>query len=282
MNNAQSVRINSPLVSVVTPSYNQGRFIQATIESVLGQDYPNIEYIVMDGGSSDETVSILQKYGNRLSWVSENDKGQTDAINKGLRKASGEIVAYLNSDDIYLPNTISKVVEIFVNNPDVDFIYGDFHAIDENGHILDKVKTIPFDHDILLYDANYICQPGSFYRRRLLDEIGLFDDELHFLMDYEFFLRAAKRKAEFFMMPEYLSAIRYHGDCKTLSDGVYPWVEERKQIKLKYARVKARSLSSLRILSLIFRLKRYYLLLLRGRLDCMNIFLAYKLRKISR
>jgi glycosyltransferase involved in cell wall biosynthesis len=270
-----------PLVSIVTPSYNQGRFIRATIESVLGQDYPNIEYFVMDGGSTDETVDVLKEYDGRLTWVSEKDKGQTDAINKGLRQARGDIVAYLNSDDVYLPGAVRRVVETFQANPDVDFVYGDFHAIDEQGELIDRIKTIPFDRDILIYDANFICQPASFYRRRLIDEIGLFDDRLHFLMDYEFFLRATKRRVGFKLLPEYLACIRYHGECKTLSDGVYPWAQERKEILGEYVRVKARSDSALRILRYIYRAKRYLRLLARGRLDFMNLRLSTYLKRLA-
>lgn len=273
--------MNLPLVSIVTPSYNQGRFIRATIESILGQDYPNIEYFVMDGGSTDETVAILKEYEGRLTWVSEKDGGQTDAINKGLRQARGEIVAYLNSDDVYLPGTLRRVVEAFQANPDVDFVYGDFHAIDENGDLIDKIKTIPFDRDILIYDANFICQPASFYRKRLIEEIGLFDDRLHFLMDYEFFLRAAKRKVAFKLLPEYLASIRYHGLCKTLSDGVYPWAKERKEILRSYVRVKARSDSALSMLKYVYRLKRYVRLLGRGRLDFTNRRLAIYLKRLA-
>ncbi|MDH5644414.1 MAG: glycosyltransferase [Candidatus Heimdallarchaeota archaeon] len=269
-----------PVVTIVTPSYNQGRFIRRTIESVLGQDYSEIEYIVIDGGSTDETVSILQEYEGDIKWVSEKDDGQTDAINKGIQLSRGSIIAYLNSDDIYLPGTISYIVEKFNMNKEVDFIYGDFYAIDKADNIIDKIKTISYDPNILLYDANYISQPASFYTKRLINEIGLFDDSLRYLMDYEFFLRAAKRKVRFMMVPRYLSAIRYHKDCKTLEDGVYPWDEERNRIKKKYARKKVYNPSSMRLLAFIFRMKRYLKLILRGRIDFMNLRLALKLRRI--
>lgn len=270
-----------PLISVITPSFNQGRFIRATIESVLNQDHPYVEYIVADGGSTDETVPILKEYGGRIRWVSEPDNGQTDAINKGLRMSSGDIVAYLNSDDIYLPHALRNVAQAFAQHPDVDFVYGDSVAIDQDGKVLNRIKTIPFDPDILLYDANFICQPSSFYSRRLIEEIGPFDESLYYLMDYEFFLRAAKRKVKFHLIADYLAAIRYHEACKTLANGIYPWVDERRAIRLRYARQKVRTPSALRLLSVIFRLKRYGRLLLRGRLDFMNLALAYKLRRIN-
>ncbi len=268
-------------VSVVTPSFNQGRFIRATIDSVLGQGCESLEYFVVDGGSQDETVSVLREYGNNLSWVSERDKGQTDAINKGMRQATGDIVAYLNSDDVYLPGTLNKVVDIFQRHPQVDFIYGDFHAIDEKGDLIDVIRTIPYVPDILLYDCNYICQPASFYRRSLLDKIGLFDDSLRFLMDYEFFLRASKRRVGFHFHPEALSAIRFHGDCKTLSDGVYPWAVERQRIIVEYCRPKAHHPSALKLLRAVYRAKRYMHLLARGRLDVANLKLARRLREIA-
>jgi glycosyltransferase involved in cell wall biosynthesis len=268
-------------VSVVTPSYNQGRFIKATIDSVLSQHGAPIEYFVMDGGSKDETVDVLKSYGDRIHWVSEKDKGQTDAINKGLRLATGDIVAYLNSDDVYLPGAVAKAVEVFERNPDVDFVYGDFNAIDEKGAVIDRVMTIPYDPEILLYDANYICQPASFYRRTLLDKIGLFDDSLRFLMDYEFFLRASKRGVGFRMIPQTLAAIRFHGDCKTLSDGVHPWQDERRRLIAEYARPKAQHPSALKILRWIYRSKRYAHLIARGRLDFANVRLSRRLREIA-
>lgn len=271
---------STPKVSVVTPSFNQGQYIKRTIDSVLTQDYPNIEYIVMDGGSSDETVEILKQYDDKITWVSEKDNGQTHAINKGIERSTGDIIAYLNSDDVYLPGTITKIVTEFTKKSDVDFLYGDFWGIDKNDAILSKVKTIPFDNNILIYDANFICQPASFYRKRLFNTIGLFDDSLHFLMDYEFFLRAAKRQCKIQLYPDYLSAIRFHDDCKTLSDGVHPWHDEKIKIKQSYIRKKTNHPSALKILALIYRLKRYALLLLRGRLDVANLKLAYKLRKI--
>jgi len=267
--------------SIVTPSYAQGRFIRATIDSVLGQAGVEVQYIVMDGGSKDETVAVLESYGDRLHWVSEPDNGQTDAINKGLKLADGEVVAYLNSDDVYLPGALARVAEVFERHPEVDFVYGDFDAIDEQGGLIDRVKTVPYDPDILLYDANYICQPASFYRRSLLDKIGGFDDSLRFLMDYEFFLRASKRRVGFHMIPEPLAAIRFHAACKTLSDGVHPWADERRRIIAEYARPKARHPSALRLLRLLYRAKRYARLIARGRLDFANLRLARRLREIA-
>lgn len=272
---------SSPLVSIITPSYGQGRFITATIESVLSQDYPNIEHIVVDGSSKDNTVEILRGYGDRITWISEPDNGQTDAINKGIRMAKGDIIAYLNSDDVYLPGTISRIVREFDRHPDVEFLYGDFHAIDEHGGLLCKMKTIPFDPDILLYDANFISQPASFYKRSLFEKIGYFDDKLRYLMDYEFFLRAAKRKIGFRLVRRYLSAIRYHGECKTLT-GKAPWAEERRQLKRIYAREKTLHPTAMKILAIIYRLKRYALLISRGRIDFMNLRLSYKQKEITR
>lgn len=271
---------SKPLVSIVTPSYNQGIFIKETIDSIKNQDYTNIEHIVIDGGSNDETVDILKSYGEELQWVSEKDNGQTDAINKGLRLAKGDIVAYLNSDDLYLPGTISYIVEMFEKRPDTEFLYGDFHAIDAESKIIDKIKTIPFDHNILLYDANFISQPASFYRRSLIDKIGFFDDKLIYLMDYEFFLRAAKRKVNIELVKRYLSAIRYHGNCKTLT-GSEPWAEERTMLKDLYARHHTKYRGAKKILKIIYRSKRYISLILRGRLDFTNRKLAIRRNQIS-
>src|SRR5207253_836839 len=127
--------MKQPLVSIITPSYNQGRFIRATIESVLGQDYPNIEYIIMDGGSKDETASIAREYSRRLTFISERDRGQSDAINKGFRMARGEIVSWLNSDDIILPGAVRSAVEAFERVPSAGAVYGDGYLIDLVGNV---------------------------------------------------------------------------------------------------------------------------------------------------
>ena len=125
----------APLVSIVTPSYNQGPYIEATIQSVVSQDYPHLEYIVIDGGSQDNTVAILKRYAERLCWISEPDHGQADAINKGFRIAHGEILAWLNSDDTYLPGAVCQVVEYFQRHPDVSMVYGEGQHVDAEGHI---------------------------------------------------------------------------------------------------------------------------------------------------
>src|SRR5437016_13220935 len=138
-----------PLVSIVTPAYNQRRFLRRTIDSVLNQDYPRIEYFVFDGGSTDQSVDILQSYGARFFWVSQRDHGQSDAINQGLQRARGDILAYLNSDDILLPGAISKVVEHFRGHPDWDLLYGNAHTIDEDDRVLGEYPTAPSDFERL-------------------------------------------------------------------------------------------------------------------------------------
>lgn len=263
MNNLSTKSTDQPLVSIITPSYNQGQYIRATIESVLQQDYPHIEYIVVDGGSSDNTLSILKEYGERIHWISEPDQGQTDAINKGIHLSSGDIIAYLNSDDIYLPSVISLIVSEFKKYPDIEFLYGDHYAIDKDGTVISHEKTIPFDPNILLYDANFICQPASFYRRKLFEKIGIFDMDMFYLMDYEFFLRAAKQDIYFRLVRKYLAAIRFHSSCKTLT-GDHALAHQRRVLKEKYANPKLFNPITMKVLGIIYRLKRYCLLIARA------------------
>lgn len=203
-----------PLVSIVTPSYNQGRFIERTIESVLSQDYPHIEYLVLDGGSKDETVEILKKYSHKVRWVSRRDRGQSDAINQGLKSARGEILAYLNSDDTYTPGAIRRAVEYLVGHPTCDLVYGQGWHIDADDKIMEPYPTEPFDAERLASRC-FICQPTAFWRRRLHDKIGYFDEDVHFVMDYEFWMRAAK-VARIATLDEYLANSRLWEDNKTL------------------------------------------------------------------
>ncbi len=163
-----------PLVSIVTPSYNQGAFIEETIRSVLSQDYPRIEYIVVDGGSTDGTLSILRKYGDHLTWFSEPDKGQSDAINKGFRKSHGEILAWLNSDDIYLPGAVRTAAGYLAVHPEVAMVYGDCHMVDEQGQVVGRSIWIEdFDLMRLVEDLNYIHQPAAFFCRQAFEGVGM-------------------------------------------------------------------------------------------------------------
>jgi glycosyltransferase involved in cell wall biosynthesis len=182
------------LVSIITPSYNQGRFIEDTLLSVKNQDYPNIEHIVVDGGSTDKTLEILRKYENQydLKWISESDEGQSDAVNKGFRMAKGEIIGWVNSDDGYFDvSAISSVVKFFDKYDDADVIYGDVVRIDENNLILFIIKNRKFNYNYLKKTCS-IWQPGAFFRQIIIDKFEL-DTSLDIAMDYDFWLRIGKK-----------------------------------------------------------------------------------------
>ncbi len=205
-----------PLVSIVTPSYNQGRFLRRTIESVLGQDYPRIEYVVFDGGSTDESLDILHSYGDRFSWRSEPDGGQAHAINKGIRQARGDILAYLNSDDVLLPGAIATVVAHFQRQPDSDLVYGNANWIDENDRVLGAYPTAPYNFERLLQDC-FICQPAAFWRRGVTERVGLFDETLHYAMDYDYWMRIDRAGGILTPTLDFLASSRVHAQTKTLS-----------------------------------------------------------------
>lgn len=180
-----------PLVTVVTPSYNQAAFLEATIRSVLEQDYPRLEYVVMDGGSSDGSVEIIARYADRLAgWVSEPDGGQAAAVNAGWRRARGEILAYLNSDDLYFPSTVRRAVEHLERNPETGIVYGAEQLIDEQGRPLGRpLERLECSLSWLLRYP--LPQPTMFFRRRVFDRIGWLDASLRYTFDWEFTLRAS-------------------------------------------------------------------------------------------
>ncbi|NWG08295.1 MAG: glycosyltransferase [Chloroflexi bacterium] len=202
-----------PLVSIVTPSFNQARYLEQTLRSVLEQDHPRLEYIVIDGASKDGSVEIIRKYQNRFAfWVSEKDSGQAEAINKGLSRANGGIVAWLNSDDYYLPGTISSAVRVFEENPDVVLIYGDMLAVDERGRTINLLKYGQYSlQDLLCFQI--IGQPSVFFRREALEKAGSLDTTFHFLLDHHLWIRIA-RQGKILHVPQVWSAARYHAEAK--------------------------------------------------------------------
>lgn len=209
------MRTSWPKISIITPSYNQGQYIEQTIQSVLGQKYPNLEYIVMDGGSTDQTVRILKKYSKQLTWVSEPDHGQTDAINKGLRLSTGDIVAYLNSDDSYEPHALKTIALYLRSHPRTQFVYGKGQLIDAKG------KPIGFYNDSQattesLHGGCVISQPTAFWTKNVATQIGEFDESFHFTMDYDFWVRVSK-KFKMVYLPDVLANTRIHNATKTSS-----------------------------------------------------------------
>ena len=211
-----SHRNSLPLVTVVTPSYNQADFIEQTMCSVFGQDYPSIEYLVIDGASTDESVDVIDKYASSLHWwVSEPDDGQADAINKGLRKANGEIVAWLNSDDLYLPGAVSSAVESLLANPDLGLVYGDAITIDINGRPINRLVFPQWAlEDLMAF--RIICQPAVFMRREVLERAGFLNESLHFMLDHQLWLRIAA-KAPIQHIPLMIAAARHHPTAKNVS-----------------------------------------------------------------
>ena len=204
-------------ISVVTPSFNQGQYLEETIVSVLDQGYPDLEYMIIDGGSSDASRPIIEKYAGRLAyWVSEKDMGQAHAINKGLRRATGDILAYLNSDDLYLPNTFRIVAKYFASHPECDIVTGDFHVIEEHSKRLYSVRygrCVPAE---LNQGINRIGQHSVFWRRSVLDRVGLFDETLHYSMDFEYWFRALP-SCTFQHICEYLASYRVYPAAKTFA-----------------------------------------------------------------
>jgi glycosyltransferase involved in cell wall biosynthesis len=207
-----------PLVSIVTPSFNQARFLEATLRSVLEQDYPRIEYLVVDGASSDGSVEIIQGYADRLTWwVSEKDSGQSEAINKGLHRAKGEFVGWLNSDDMYLPGAVSAAVKVFQSHPGAGLIYADALAIDTVGKPFNLMRARQYTlADLLAF--NIICQPAVFMRKSVLEEVGYLDPSYHLLMDHLLWMRMAQ-KAPILYVQQIWAAARYHDQAKNRTRG---------------------------------------------------------------
>ncbi len=238
----------APVISIVTPSFNQGSFLSETIESVIGQEGDfRIDYVIMDGGSTDGSIEILKRYerllseggwrvrcgGIRYRWVSEKDNGQTDALIKGFRLAEGEILGWLNSDDAYLAGTIQTVTAFFRQNVGIELLYGDAHYCDTEGKIIGRYPVENFDIRKLAY-FNFICQPATFFSKKSFEAVGGLDGGLNFAMDYDLFVRIVKR-FKCCYLPQFFSKYRLHESSKTiLNDVLFENHEEAVRLALKH------------------------------------------------
>ena len=222
-------------VSIVTPSFNQGEFIKKTIDSVISQVEKDIEidYVVFDGGSTDKTVEILKGFGSKIRWVSKKDNGQTDAVNKGILATNGTVIGWLNSDDIYYPGAIQKIVNYFNDHPEVDVVYGMADHIDLEDHAFESYPTESWDFERLQFTC-FICQPALFFRRRIVDVHGLLDESLNFCMDYEYWLRLGKAGVKFGFLEDKLAGSRLYADNKTLGSRVKVHKEINEMFKKKF------------------------------------------------
>ncbi len=215
-----------PLVSIVTPSYNQADYLEETIKSVLEQDYPRIEYIVMDGGSTDNSLEIIKKYETNLAfWVSEKDRGQTDAINKGFKRASGDILAWLNSDDTYEPRAVGEAVKFLLDNPNVGMVYSDCNFINESNEVIGRFNAAQTDLKRLRQGFVHIPQQTMFFRAELWRQVGPLDASFYFAMDYDLWTRIAAKTEIRYLPGRTWANFRMHTTGKSIVADDRCWPE---------------------------------------------------------
>lgn len=258
--------VDFPRITVITPSFNQAAYLERTILSVLNQGYPNLEYIIVDGGSTDGSVDIIRRYADRLTWwVSEPDQGQTDAINKGLRRATGDWVAWQNSDDIYYPGAFQDMATATAKHPEAGLIVGDMMLINEHDHPLRDVRYVQPSYKALLAEGMVLTNQAAFWRRGVHTEIGLMREDLHFSFDYEWFLRLT-RYVKAIHVGHIWGALRLHDETKT---NLHAECFKDEQSKILAGRVMPAWQKKL------YKLRRMVLMLGAGRI-------GYVLRGVSR
>lgn len=206
-------------ISVVTPSFNQARFLEACLESVATQRGCDVEHVVFDGGSTDGSVDILHRWDGRISWVSRRDRGQSDGVNQGIRSTRGEIVGWLNSDDFYYPAAFETVLAAFREDDSVDVVYGEANYVDIDGRAYARYPTEAWNAARLV-ECCYVCQPALFFRRRIIPAVGLLNEQLHYCMDHEYWLRFAHAGLKVRCIPGILAASRMYPTNKTLGSTV--------------------------------------------------------------
>lgn len=243
--------MTQPRVTIITPSYNQAQYLEETIRSVLDQGYPNLEYMVVDGGSTDGSVEIIKKYADRLAWwVSEKDSGQGEAINKGFARATGEIVAWINSDDYYLPGAIAEAVRALEENPDCGMVFGDVLSIDGSGQPVNVMTFGDWGLEELM-QFHIIGQPGVFMRRAALEQAGYLDRSYHFMLDHHLWLRIAQQ-APIRYVPRKCAAARFHAGAKNVAQAakfgqeahrIAQWMPTQPGLSEPYHRLKNRILA---------------------------------------
>ena len=255
---------DQPLVSIITPTFNQADFLRDTLDSVLAQDYPNIEYLVIDDGSTDATPEILAEYTGRVEWESQTNMGQTPTINKGWERSRGDIITWLNSDDTFLPGAVSTAVNYLQEHPDVDIVFGDSLFTAADGSPIERSKSLAeFSYrEFVAKCHNPIPQPSAFIRRSVMDDVGLLDPSYYYFMDWDFWLRAGvDHKIAYF--PELLSTYRLHEASKTVAQAVKaaPELEYmyRRFFALPSLRSEIKSLENEAMVNMFFTSGGYYL-----------------------
>lgn len=210
-----------PSFAIVTPSYNTGAYVSAAIRSVLDQDWPHVDYLVMDGGSTDNTVEVLTSFGPRLKWVSQRDQGQADAINRGFAQTRGDVLGWLNSDDAYAPGALRAAAEFLGAHPDVAMVYGDADFIDAAGDRVARCAHVEplFSRRRLLHYSDFVVQPAAFFRRSAFDAVGGLDPSLNWAMDYDLWLKFAAANFKVAYLPRVLANYRWLGDSKSAAGG---------------------------------------------------------------